>query len=90
MNSIQVSFMAMLLICSHGVWAQEDSTRATSLNEIVITATRFPKKVSETGKVVTVINSQDIARSDGKDMAQLLSDQAGILVNGAYSNPGKD
>ena len=80
----------MLLICSHGVWAQEDSTRATSLNEIVITATRFPKKVSETGKVVTVINSQDIARSDGKDMAQLLSDQAGILVNGAYSNPGKD
>lgn len=70
--------------------AQEDSTRATSLNEIVITATGFPKKVSETGKVVTVIDRQDIERSNGKDMAQLLSEQAGIVVNGAYSNPGKD
>ncbi len=82
--------MAMLVMSSYAVWAQEDSTHATSLNEIVITATRFPKKVSETGKVVTVISKQDIERSNGKDMAQLLSEQAGILVNGAYSNPGKD
>lgn len=82
--------MVMLVISSQPVWAQEDSTRATSLNEVVVTATRFPKKVSETGKVVTVINKQDIERSNGKDMAQLLSEQAGLLINGAYSNPGKD
>lgn len=82
--------MAVLLAGSHIVWAQEDSIHATSLNEVVITATRFPKKVSETGKVVTVINKQDIERSNGKDLAQVLTEQAGLLVNGAYSNPGKD
>src|SRR5690606_13948655 len=58
--------------------------------EVVITATRFPKKVSETGKVVNVISKKDIENSNGKDLAQLLSEQAGVLVNSAYSNPGKD
>ena len=90
MNKTQLGLMVMLVLSSYAVWAQEDSTHATSLNEIVITATRFPKKVSETGKVVTVISKQDIERSNGKDMAQLLSEQAGLLINGAYSNPGKD
>lgn len=71
-------------------WSQTDSIHATSLNEVVITATRFPKKVSETGKVISVISRTDIENSAGKDMAQLLSEQAGIIVNGAYSNPGKD
>lgn len=85
-----MSFMAALLICSHAAWAQDDSTKVTSLNEVVITATRFPKKVSETGKVVSVISKRDIENSNGKDLAQLLSEQAGMLVNSAYSNPGKD
>lgn len=85
-----MSLMAALLICSHATRAQDDSTRVTSLNEVVITATRFPKKVSETGKVVNVISKKDIENSNGKDLAQLLSEQAGVLVNSAYSNPGKD
>ncbi len=85
-----MSLMVALLICSHATRAQDDSTRVTSLNEVVITATRFPKKVSETGKVVNVISKKDIENSNGKDLAQLLSEQAGVLVNSAYSNPGKD
>ncbi len=80
----------LLLTAGYTSLGQEDSVRATSLQEVVVTATRFPKKVSETGKVVTVISNQDIERSNGKDLAQVLSEQAGILVNGAYSNPGKD
>jgi vitamin B12 transporter len=85
-----MSLLVALLICSHATRAQDDSTRVTSLNEVVITATRFPKKVSETGKVVNVISKKDIENSNGKDLAQLLSEQAGVLVNSAYSNPGKD
>lgn len=91
MNKTVFGLMSTLVLSSFSLSAQEDTaTRATSLDEIVITATRFPKKVSETGKVVTVIDKQEIERSNGKDMAQLLSEQAGITVNGAYSNPGKD
>lgn len=70
--------------------AQEDSVKATSLSEVVITATRFPKKVSETGKVVSIISKEDLSHAAGKDLAQLLNEQAGIIINSAYSNPGKD
>jgi len=83
-------FLLAALLFSTSASAQDDSTKATSLNEVVITATRFPKKVSETGKVITIISSQDIQRSNGKDLSQILNDEAGLLINGAYSNPGKD
>lgn len=85
------SFMCVALcLMSCNIFAQEDSTRPTSLNEVVVTATRFAKKMTETGKVVTVINRLDIDRNTGKDLAQLLNDEGGMIVNSAYSNPGKD
>ena len=90
MNRKQLILAAFCTAAFFTSSAQQDSTRATSLSEVVITATRFPKKVSETGKVVTVISQQDIERSSGKDLSQILNDQAGLLINGAYSNPGKD
>ena len=69
--------------------AQTDSTQ-NILDEVVITATKNPKKLSETGKVVIVITKDQIEKSAGKDLTQLLTEQTGVVVNGAYSNPGKD
>lgn len=69
--------------------AQQD-TSGTSMNEVVVTATKFSRKASETGKVLTIISKEVLERSAGKDIAQLLTEQAGIVVNGATSNPGKD
>ncbi len=60
------------------------------LEKVTITATRFPKKLSETGKVVSVISRADLERAGGKDLAQILNEQAGLIVNGANSNSGKD
>ena len=67
-----------------------DSTVTKQLDQVVITATKSPKKLSETGKIVTVVTRQDIDHSVGKDLAQVLNEQTGIIVNGANSNPGKD
>ncbi len=67
----------------------QDST-AKSLSEVIITANKVNQKVLETGKVTTVINRKTIEQSAGKDLAQLLTEQAGIVINGATSNPGKD
>src|SRR3954454_1030686 len=71
------------------IFAQNDSAQ-NILNEVVVTATKGPKKLSETGKVVTIITKEQIEKSGGKDFAQLLNEQTGITVNGAISNPGKD
>jgi len=85
-----ITTMTFWLWAPNQIYAQTDSLRTTSLREVVVTATRFAKPVSETGKVVTIIDEETIAQSRGKDLAQLLNEQAGLLVVGANSNPGKD
>jgi len=67
-----------------------EDTSTRSLDEVVITATKSSVKQSQTGKVITVIDRATLDRSAGKDLSQLLTEQAGIVINGATSNPGKD
>jgi vitamin B12 transporter len=63
---------------------------STLMQEVVVSANKFPSKTSTTGKVVTVIGRAQIEQSGSKDLAQLLTEQAGVYVNGAFGNPGKD
>ncbi len=85
-----ITIMTFWLWAPKQIQAQTDSLSTTSLREVVVTATKFSKPVTETGKVVTVIDEKTIAQSRGKDLAQLLNEQAGLIVAGANSNPGKD
>lgn len=70
--------------------AQRDSLDAHTLNEVVITAAKFEKPTFETAKPVIVIDREMIEQHRGQDLAQVLSEEAWITVNGATSNPGKD
>lgn len=85
----QMLWAVFLTLCIR-VQAQQDSSKSKLLDQVVVTATRYPIKLSETGKVLTVITHEQVERAAGKDLSQLLTEQAGIVVNGAYSNPGKD
>ncbi|MEX6691166.1 TonB-dependent receptor [Danxiaibacter flavus] len=87
MKKIALSVTALMTTLT--LWAQKDSA-TNALDEVVVTATKSPKKLSETGKVLTVISHEQLERSAGKDIAQVLNEQTGIVVNGATSNPGKD
>ncbi len=78
-------FIAAAVIFSAAVQAQ-DSTK--NLNEVVVTATKYPVKQSQTGKVVTVIGKEILEKSNGKTVAQVLNEIAGFTVNGAYNAPG--
>lgn len=69
---------------------QDRTDSVRQLDHVVVTATKYPKKASETGKVLTVISREELDRSAGKDLSQLLTEQAGLVVNSAYSNAGKD
>ena len=70
--------------------SQDSLQNITRLNEIVVSASKIPLESKETAKPVQVITSEQIRQSEGKDLAQVLNEQSGIIVNGAYSNPGKD
>lgn len=86
---LSVSFgLANLVLFNSIVFAQE--TNSKLLDTVVVTATKSDQKQSQTGKVITVISKEQIGRSAGKSVAELLGEQVGIIVNGAGSNPGKD
>ncbi len=82
-------FVLTALFISSYTQAQKDSL-AKTLDEVVVTANKYPNKTSLTGKVITVITREQIEKSGGKDLAQLLNEQSGVYINGASSNPGKD
>lgn len=67
---------------------QTDSSKTKQLDEVVITANKFPQKLSSTGKVLTVINRDVLERNTGRTLAQLLNEQAGLIVNGAQGPLG--
>jgi vitamin B12 transporter len=83
-------FKIMLALClvQGTVFAQsvKDSTR--QMDEVVITANKFPQKQSSTGKVLTVITQEQIQKSAGRNIGELLSQQVGLTVNGAGNTPG--
>ena len=85
-----IALTIIIGFANHPLNAQQDSIPATGLDEVVVTATKFAKSQSETGKVMTIIDESQIKLSAGKDISQLLNEQVGLFINGANSNPGKD
>ncbi len=77
--------MVAAVCFSSQLYAQKDSTR---LDEVIVTATRQPVKQSQTGKVVTVISKDQIEKSAGRTLGQLLNEQVGITINGTLNNMG--
>jgi len=78
-----------LVLSAQLLHAQEDTT-ARPLNEVIVTANKMLQKQSTTGKVISVITKEQIERSNGRTLGQLLNEQAGITINGALNNLGSN
>jgi vitamin B12 transporter len=85
MNKNSTYVIIILFLVSLQAYSQ-DSVRV--LNDVVVTATRSPKKLSEIGRVVTIISAEQINRSQGKSLPQLLNTIPGITFSGAQNAPG--
>src|ERR1700760_2582486 len=82
-------FFLTLLAIGQTAWAQDASdTSHKQLDEVVVTATKYPVKQSQTGKVVIVVTHADLEKSAGKPLGEVLGEQAGIIVTGSLNNPG--
>src|SRR5574339_1168452 len=80
-----------LIVAAVFIGSQLSAQQDTSLlDEVVITANKYPNKTSLTGKVVTIITKEQLERSGGKDLSQILTEQTGVYIGGANSNAGKD
>lgn len=92
-NITKIAFVASLC-ATQTLFAQKSSSisdslsKIQSLDEVVITASKVPTKQSQTGKVVTVIGQEILAKNQGKTTTELLNQQVGITVIGSQNNLG--
>lgn len=60
----------------------------TVLNEVVVTASKSPKKLADVGKIVKIISSEELSHAQGRSLPELLNTVAGLTIAGSGSNPG--
>lgn len=82
----KILIVAALLISS-SVFSQQDSSYKL-LDEVVFTAGKYPRKQSETGKVITVITKEQLEQNNGKTIAEILNTVSGTTIIGANNNLG--
>lgn len=82
------TMLLLSLLAGTELLAQKDSSGTRVLDEVVVTANKQEQKQSTTGKVISVISREQLERSSGKTVAQILNETTGITINGAYNNLG--
>lgn len=82
-------FIVAATFISSTLLAQDlDSSKTKQLDEVVVTASKYPVKQSETGKVLNVITRNELEKNSGKTLPEILNRVAGISINGANNNLG--
>lgn len=61
-----------------------------SLDEVVITDSRFKLKRENSGKTVIKISEQEIENNQGRTISELINTKSGIEINGSRSNAGQN
>lgn len=84
-----VSTLACIFV-SENLYSQQQNEKVESLNEIIITATKFETNKKNIGKIVYKITQQTIQNSAGKTVLDLLNDVPGVEINGNFSTKGQN
>lgn len=74
-------FTVVLCLLYFSSFAQQE----VQLAEVIVSTPKFQEKLSRTGKVVSIIDSAQIAQAQGKGIVELLQLQVGIQAVGARS-----
>jgi vitamin B12 transporter len=80
-------FLIASWLATGSLMAQRD-TAVKQLDQVVVTATRYPIKQSQTGKLIIVITKEELDKSRAKTLGEVLNEQAGVIVNGSLNDAG--
>ncbi|WP_411894498.1 TonB-dependent receptor plug domain-containing protein [Winogradskyella sp. A2] len=69
---------------------KQDSVKVESLDEIVLTDSRFGLKRENSGKTVIKISRKEIEQNQGRTVAELINTKSGIEINGSRSVAGQN
>lgn len=97
MNKSLVSLCITSLVCS-GMIAQslettpneqqQDSMKLQQLDEVVVSDSRFALKRENSGKTVIKITSEELEKSQGKSIAEIINTKSGIEITGSRGREG--
>ena len=67
---------------------QQDSTR--TLDEVVVTGTRFDLPIEKSGKFILRLNEQQLREQSGRSFSDLLNSLAGSQLDGNFGTAGSN
>ena len=83
--------LSVFTLATAFAYAQEsDTLKVTNLKEVVVSDTKFAQSKEKSGKIIEVITSQDLEAKKGQNLANVLSQVAGVEINGNQSFNGKN
>ncbi len=83
-----VAFLALLSTCAYA--QVKDSVKVNTLDEVVVSDTKFALRQEKSGKVISQITAKDLEKKSGQNLATVLSQIAGVEINGNQSANGKN
>jgi vitamin B12 transporter len=81
--------LAIIAFTSYAASAQ-DSLQTTTLNEVVVTGTKFDLPVEKSGKTIFKITAEDLANNAGKSVGDVLNEVPGLQTDGNFGTPGSN
>ncbi len=76
------------LLCTGLFYGQQKEIAVDTLEEVILIDSKFKLKRENSGKVVTKISAQELERSSGQSISEVINRVSGIEINGAHSTDG--
>ena len=83
------SLVIALCLCVHTQIISQ-TVSEESLEEVVVSDSRFELKRENSGKTVIKISQKEIQNNQGRTISELISAKSGIEINGSRSNAGQN
>jgi vitamin B12 transporter len=89
-KSLSKTLLTACVCLATCAYSQETVKTVTNknLDEIVVTANKTDQKLSQTGKVITVISDSILQKYQSQTLGELLTRQAGFMIVGSQNSPG--
>lgn len=87
-TSLVCSVMAAQSLESISNKQQQDSMKLQELDEVVVSDSRFALKRENSGKTVIKITSEELEKSQGKSIAEIINTKSGLEITGSRGREG--
>lgn len=87
-KSIALAIFSLASLCIQA--QQKDTLQGKTLQEVVISDSKFYLPKEKSGKIISVITASDLEKKSSESLAQVLNSVVGIELNGANSVVGKN